>query len=195
MHYRAQWKSAHQVWDEPILFNYEPIRTDFTARLFTYPIFKPMIHWKVSKNLHLMILYFNGFESMYKNKKVRQRSFRILRFVRRILGVYRERSVKIVRIEVARLTVSWWNMIIRNIWIHFARISGGFATSLIVSRTFVGRPFRSVDWRASRIEPGKIAKAEFLQTTTIETDDDRRIRSRFAGRNRISPRLTAIIPR
>lgn len=84
MHYRAQWKSAHQVWDEPILFNYEPIRTDFTARLFTYPIFKPMIHWKVSKNLHLTMLYFNGFESMYKNKKVRQRFFRILRFVRRI---------------------------------------------------------------------------------------------------------------
>lgn len=56
----------------------------------------------------------------------------------------------------------------KNIWSHFARISGGFATSFIVSRTFVGRRFWSVDWRATRIEPGKIAKAEFLRATTIE---------------------------
>lgn len=144
-----------------------------------------------------MIFYFNEFESIYRKKKkhdnVPSESFVSFEKFAQI-RLFIETVIKIVEIEVACLTVSWWNTIIRNIWIHFARISGEFATSLIVSRTFVGRPFRSVDWRASRIEPGKIAKAEFLQTTTIETDDDRRIRSRFAGRNRISPRLTAIIP-
>lgn len=179
------------------------LRTD--SRLFTYPIFKPMIHWKVSFMRKICtfekspddILFQRVWIDIQKEKKehdnVPSESFVSFEKFAQI-RLFIETVIKIVEIEVACLTVSWWNTIIRNIWIHFARISGEFATSLIVSRTFVGRPFRSVDWRASRIEPGKIAKAEFLQTTTIETDDDRRIRSRFAGRNRISPRLTAIIP-
>lgn len=102
---------------------------------------------------------------------------------------YRCPDVPERRNRISCLTVYRWNMIIEISGAISQASPADLQRRSLFREHLSGVPSWSVDWRATRIEPGKIAKAEFL-TGDYNRTDERRIRSRFVERT--DPHLTLV---